>query len=180
MSVLIIEGEPGKVDLIKTWEQIRKEYLEIIGDKNSSYINELTKDIGLMNFKIDFINLCVRYLSIKPDKNVLDKLKSVVPITGKFDESDYEQYIKDLKRIIDSNRNLLIRIEEKKKELEELIPDEKEQKIDERYFESLIVQVSKYMKFQVVKQTTSVAQFAAMICDMKMAAELLKREYAER
>ncbi len=181
LSVLVINWDyVTEDDIKKAWNNIRNEYISVLKDKQQIYLYELSKEVNLLEFKIQQINLCVKYLSIEPNTEVLNELKKLVPVSGSFNPSDAQQYIKDLQLVINQSKRLIIQLDEKRKELEELMPKQSGVAISKEYFDKLIVQVSKYMHFQVVKQTTTVTQFANMISDMKMMAEAIKKEYEQQ
>ncbi len=181
LSVLVINWDfVTEEDIKKAWNKIRNEYISVIKDKQQIYLYELNKEIHLLEFKIQQINLCVKYLSIEPNAEVLNELKKLVPVSGSFNPEDAQQYIKDLQLVINQSKRLIIQLDEKRKELEELMPKHSGASVSKEYFDKLIVQVSKYMHYQVVKQTTTVTQFANMISDMKMMAEAIKKEYEQQ
>jgi hypothetical protein len=171
-SGLIKTGDATSDQLLKAWNKIYDEYLTIIKDKEQSYLMQLTKEVYLLEFKINIINTIVTSLSIRHDPEILKELKRWAPVWGQFNPGDEEKYLQELQTVINQNKRLIIELDLKSKELNDLIPKEKTN-VTREYFDKLLVSVSKYMKYQVSKYTTSVSEFATMLADMRMMNEYL-------
>ena len=171
-SGLVKKGTATPEKLKQAWNKIYDEYLTIIKDKEQSYLMQLTKEVYLLEFKINIINTIVTSLSIRHDPEILKELKRWAPVWGEFNPGDEEKYLQELQLVINQNKRLIIELDSKSKELNDLIPKEKTN-ITREYFDKLLVSVSKYMKYQVSKYTTSVSEFATMLADMRMMNEYL-------
>jgi hypothetical protein len=171
-SGLIKTGTATSDQLLKAWNKIYDEYLTIIKDKEQSYLMQLTKEVYLLEFKINIINTIVTSLSIRHDPEILKELKRWAPVWGQFNPGDEEKYLQELQTVINQNKRLIIELDSKSKELNDLIPKEKTN-VTREYFDKLLVSVSKYMKYQVSKYTASVSEFATMLADMRMMNDYL-------
>jgi hypothetical protein len=171
-SGLIIKGNPTNEQLQKAWNKIYDEYLSIIKDKEQSYVMQLTKEVYLLEFKINIINTIVTSLSIRPDVEILKELKRWIPVWGEFNPGDEKKYLEELQLVINQSKRLVIDLQSKTEELNDLIPKEKTN-VTRDYFDKLIWQLSKYAKHQINKYTITVSEFAEGLADMRMMNEYL-------
>ena len=126
----------------------------------------LVREINLIEFKINVINSCISYLNIFKDDQVLNILRQFVPVYGKFNPENEEQYDKDLQAVINYSKKFVIELENKSFEFEELVPKNK-QVVTRTYFDRLIIQVSRFVKYQISKYTISVTEFANLVAEMR-------------
>ena len=171
-SGLIKKGTAPANQLQKAWNKIYDEYLTIIKDKEQSYLMQLTKEVYLLEFKINIINTIVTSLSIQYDPEILKELKRWAPVWGQFNPGDEEKYLQELQTVINQNKRLIIELDSKSKELNDLIPKEKTN-VTREYFDKLIWKLSLYAKHQINKYTISVSEFAEGLADMRMMNEYL-------
>lgn len=176
LSVLIKKGKVSASDLSNAWLQIYDKYVSIIGDSQFNHIIQLQKEIQLLDFKIDWINLCVSALKIEKSDEVITSLKKAMPVFGKFDIKNGEEYLKDLQRVVNNGKRFVIELKEKEIELKNLLSKDSDE-INKDYFDKLIVTVSQFMKFHIDKNKTSVSEFANMIADMKRHNKALEDIY---
>jgi hypothetical protein len=170
--VLAKKNGVKEIELKKAWSKIYDEYFNIIKDKEQSYIMTLYREINLIEFKINVINGCVSYLNIFKDEEIVNILRQFIPVYGKFDENNEEQYNRDLQTVINFARKFIIELETKSIELNKLTPKEK-QSITRDYFDQLIWELSKYVKYQINKYTISASEFARGIANMRSYYEHL-------
>lgn len=176
LDIFMVSLDNGNPDL-----EIYEQFFDTIKDKEQEYIQKLVKEINLSEFKYNLITVGVRYfecaaiLKRERDEEVLAILSRMI-IINKNDS---------LKIIVARSKRFLEQIDTKRKELEALAPGSNKggKKADSEYFNFLIVQISKYMKFFVDKRVVTVAQFAQMILDLRKeceAMELLKMKNGSR
>lgn len=163
-------------DIIDAWESLYAQYIDCIKDKEQQYITRLLKEINLLQTKLDLIQLIVTRLSIEHNQEILDELKKIIAVTGNFIIDDANSYLKDLERVVLNSKRLVVELENKKSEFEKLMPSSPAQKVDKQHFETVIIRVSKHMKFRVNKYEIMVSEFVAMIVDMRDTAEAMNRE----
>ena len=176
LKALIITGDHDDMILYTAWESIYEQYVDALKDKDQMYILKLTKKINALEFDIKLIQLCIKRLSVEFSADVLAALKKVIPVPGKFNPDDAEQYAKDLSIAVTRSKSLILEIENKKGELSRVTPKKASEKMDRTAFDALIIRISKYMQFKVDKKKTTVSEFVQMIVDMREVAEAMEME----
>lgn len=177
--VLVKKNGVSEKEIKKAWDKIYDEYLNIIKDREQFYVMTLAKEISLIEFKITAINLCITFLSVKKDEDVLNALKKLIPIYGQFDQNNEEKYINDLQSVINQSKRFIIELESKNIELNKLIPEDKS-KVTRDYFDQIIWQLSKFTKYHIDKYKITVSEFARGMADMRSMNEYLIRQQNER
>jgi recombinational DNA repair ATPase RecF len=168
----------------QAWEKIYDEYLTIIKDREQSYIMNLSREINLLEFKVNIINYCVNILDIQnslgdeTDEEIVNVIRQFVPVFGEFNDTDRIEYVKKLQQIINNSKRFIIELKNKEIEFDKLMPKTK-QSIKREYFDRLISQVSKYVKYQISKYTISVTEFANLVADLRTYNEYLQQEYGK-
>ena len=182
--VLVKRNGVNESQIKQAWEKIYDEYLTIIKDREQSYIMNLSREINLLEFKVNIINYCVNILDIQnslgdeTDEEIVNVIRQFVPVFGEFNDTDRIEYVKKLQQIINNSKRFIIELENKEIEFDKLMPKTK-QSIKREYFDRLISQVSKYVKYQISKYTISVTEFANLVADLRTYNEYLQQEYGK-
>lgn len=169
-------------NIYDAWENIYTEYVNAIEDKEQRYILKLTKEINLLQCKLVMIYSIINTISTeyqltgKSDEKLLANLKKYINVTGKFDPNDTDGYMRDLELVIANYKRLMTEFQTKKIEYEKLIPKNSKSKVDRKYFDSIITQISKHMKSIVDPKNITVSLFVSMMMDMKTEAERIDKE----
>lgn len=162
LNVFIDQIEAGTVD-----QSIYDNFFYTIRDKQQNYIDKQIKEINLLEAKYNHIMLGIKIMESEGmDEQILKVIKGHISINMKDSLSII--YAKSKKLIIDADI--------KKKELERIIPKEKGGKADRDFFDFLIFEVSKYLRFQIDIYKTTVSQFARMINSMREAGEAAQKQ----
>ena len=182
--VLVKRNGVNESQIKQAWEKIYDEYLTIIKDREQSYIMNLSREINLLEFKVNIINYCVNILDIQnslgdeTDEEIVNVIRQFVPVFGEFNDTDRIEYVKKLQQIINNSKRFIIELKNKEIEFDKLMPKTK-QSIKREYFDRLISQVSKYVKYQISKYTISVTEFANLVADLRTYNEYLQQEYGK-
>lgn len=169
-------------DVYDAWEKIYTEYVNAIEDKEQRYLLKLTKEINLLQCKLVMVNSIIKTIATEyqvtgnSDEKLIIQLRKFINVTGKFDPKDSEAYLRDLEVVIANYKRLMIEFETKKIEYEKLIPKTSKSKVDKKYFDSIITQISKHMKSIVDPKNITVSLFVAMMMDMRTEAEKIDKE----
>lgn len=178
LSHLIISGTATQDELEHTWGRIYEQYIDAIQDKEQMYILKVSGQINAMELDLKIIQLCVRRLEQQYSEEIVKELRKVLPTVGSFNQDDIEQYRKSLSLAITRSKALILQIETKKGELAKLMPKHPGDRVDRKYFDTVLVKLSKHMQFRVDRSKISVSEFTQMIVDMREAAQQLELELA--
>jgi hypothetical protein len=127
-----------------------------------NYGENLLRDINLLTYRYESAQLFIRVLQFRDDDRVRKFLSQFINIKP----GD------TLSIILSRSKRLLQEIENKKSEYARIAPVAEGKKPDRKYFNHLIIEVSKYVKFQIDKHKMLLCEFVELINDM--------REYAEQ
>lgn len=142
---------------------VYEEFADAIKDSEQSYYEILCKEINILESKYLCIQLGVKYMEVVENiskeayEEMRNQLKKILPIR----DND------SLQVILGRSVRLVTELEEKKAELEKIKPTSEGEVADRKYFTHVIIQLTKFYKFQIDKFKTSVAEFAEMIIDMR-------------
>ena len=180
-SVLNLPGEKNSDAILRAaWDNIYSEYIDCVKDTEQIYISKLSKDINVLTTKLNLIALVVERLSIKHDADIVAELRKVISVPGDFNPANRDAYKKDLERVVSLSKTLYMQREEKRAEMSRLMPMEGTGKIDHSHFDALIVQISKYMKFQINRRQIFVGEFVAMMIDLRGAVKAAKTKTTKK
>ena len=163
LNIFIERVDNGTID-----EGIYNEFLNAIKDKEQSYIQKLIKEINLLEARYVFSQTAIRYYEQINDPEIFSVIIQLVTSAQRTDT---------LQMIVTRTGKMLTELENKKRELETILPKEAGQKHDRKYFTHLILQASKHLKYQINKKETSVEDFAEIIIDMRATYEALEKEF---
>lgn len=151
----------GKTELVDNWDKIFNEYLSISGDTHISAILELMKSITMIENKLKLIQFCVDQLAEKHLTGLAELLKEM---GFRFGYEDGPELQGELELTVTQAKNMLIRLNQDKAELEELRKGEKGaatmQDYEKQYsaieeFKGCVIDPEKYM---VSRYTADVAR----------------------
>ena len=179
-----VTKEKAYHDIIDAWDNIYSEYVTAMKDKEQKYLIRLTKEINLLQLKISTITAIVNVMEVeyqmfnKYDEKLVEELKKYMVITGKFDIRNAQQFTHDLATVVANLNRMLTEYETKKIEYDKLVPKNSKTKVDKRYFDDILTQLSKHMKTIVDPKNTTVGFFVSMMNDMR--AEIARIELEMR
>lgn len=180
LTALICEGTATAEQLAAAWEAIYTEYLEAIKDENSEYIDKLTRDYNLLHTKYNVIKLLVEALAYAPVDYLIEQLKQWYELPVVLDRKDKSGFKKALALIGARNQRWLNDALQIKQQIIHLLPEQKEDvKITRTWFDEHIVALSKFSKYHINKNETTVSEFVIMVKDMKATAKAALNEYSK-
>ena len=169
-------------DINQAWENIYTEYVEAMKDKEQKYLLRLTKEINLLQCKLVMIDTIIRTIAIEfqlshtCDHKQINALRKYINVSGKFDPEDAVSYARDLEMVIANSKRLLIEYQTKKLEYEKLVPVNSKTKVDKKYFDDILTQLSKHMKSIIDPKNTTVGFFVSMMNDMRNEIDRIEKE----
>lgn len=164
--------------LITIWESIYEQFLDGMENREGIHVYKLHGKINYLNFTYKLIHLCVKYLQMAYDPEILDLLKPHIRVTGQFNPDDKPSYFQDLQVILNRAQRMLLDIENKKAELAVIEKRQKPaEKATRKQFDQLIAQVSIYAKFHIDKKIVTVSEFIEYYVARKQNYEALEEQY---
>lgn len=166
--------------LISTWTGIHEAFMDGMRDKEGLYKIRLLGKINHLEFTYRHIHLCVQYLSIAHDQEIITLLQRVVSV-GMFNPEDMKSYMNDLQVVLNRAQGLLAVIEEKKAELAIIQKQETPgEKPTRKQFDQLITQVSIFAKFHIDKRVITVSEFIEYYTSRRESFEALEEQHNKR
>lgn len=166
LNLFIEQIESGEVD-----KGIFDNFFYTIRDKQQSYIKKLTNEINILESKYNCILFGIKTMEIGGrDDEMIKIIQTWIPISK--DET--------FKMMYSRSKSLIQQADLKRTELERIVPKGEGVKADRDFFDFMIVEVSKQLKFQLDQFKTTVSIFARYINDMREQNERLSKINASR
>lgn len=176
LNQLIEQGAPDQKLLELVWADVHEQFVDGMKDKEGAYKIKLLAEINRLQFNYELINLCVKFLSVGYDKDVVEALRKHVRC-GDFNPEDQQSYFKTLQIIINRAQKLQVDIEYKKAEYAALNTGETGgEGFTRKHFDRLISQVSIFAKFHIDKKVVMVSEFIEYYISMRESYEAIKKE----
>lgn len=169
LKYLVKSGYATTRQMKSAWDKIGEEYIKLSGDKAQKAILSIVKEISQLKGKLIIIQAIVDELAKYYNQDLVNMLKSM-GFNYKFDHSDNEKYLADLKRVVSSSKPMLMRIKEREKTLNDLNNADQTQ-VTEADYDSYIASLSKFQSFFIDPEKTTVAQFIAVVNSYKAEIE---------
>jgi hypothetical protein len=172
-SLAVHRPSASQQELQQAWNKIYGEYLDgIVDSEQAAYIN-LSKEVVIMETRIEMITACLGVLSFSFDQEILDNLRAWTPIWETFDPTNPQQYNKDIESVEMRINEIKVELRQSKQELAQITPETEE--VDRFYFEKVIVQLEKH-KGPIDKWRTTVANFVFSLRDLRLSRRALQAE----
>lgn len=168
---LVITGYFTPNQLKTAWDKIGEQYIELAGDKAQMAILSIVKEVSQLKGKLAIIQAIVDEMSKRYDADLANMLRSM-GFNYKFDISDPEKYIADLKRTVSASKPMLMRIAEKEKSLKDA--QGSNTKVTEADYDKYIADLSKFQGYYIDPERSTVAQFIAVVNSYKAEIEIQK------
>lgn len=141
---LVISGTPELPILQTTWEKIREQYADKMGDMEYKLYASLYREINELTANINSIHVLVDQLRMRYVKKFADRLNSLLITNYKFDITDLAEYDKLLDRCYNKTGGLQLNLDLKLinfKAIEEK-NKEKNTKPTRDYYASVLITLS--------------------------------------
>lgn len=151
---LIKSGKPSQDEITEAWNELFSEYCDLSGSNEMNEVLQVTKKIGVIQSKLTAITLSVLVLSHK-DSEESKKTLQTLGFNYDFDKS----LVDDLQRVISVTKSYEIELKSLQKRYEALTTKGAKSTVTEAYFKRILVDLSKYMGFQLKATSTTVEEF---------------------
>lgn len=158
----LLENNYEDVGGEEKWTEIYNEYMSLRENKSSDYILSLVKDVLYCQSRVFIINKCVEFLANEYSRPVVMELKSC-GCKGKFDFSNKEMYISDLKRAITFSKKYDDRAKKAEKEYETYKLRYGNTVVKRKDFEVWAVTLGKYMHTYIDFSLVSPSRWCQML-----------------
>lgn len=147
----------------KAWNKIFYDYLSIIDHEQYIQLLRKEKDLFLLQSKIQLIGMIVNSLSMNYEKGLVEVLQRL-GYRYRFDRyGNPDEYIKDVERVKKDVQSMIRTIGEIREEMNEGAKE----KIKGSYFDSVLVDLSKFQGYQINKNNLTVSEFANIVKKFK-------------
>lgn len=158
----------GDISRIENWEEIYSEYALLSKDTHQLHLLAVLKDISVLTNKIILIEAIVQQLAIRYN----DELATILASNG-FPIKQSEHYERDLRMIITRAKAMLIRKNDRLKELEG-IQSKKGDAVKESDYDAVMVELSKFMGYRLDTHIVTVSEYCAIMNKYKASLKNAK------
>lgn len=151
---LIKSGKPSQDEILNAWNELFTEYCDLSGSNEMNEVLQVTKKIGVIQAKQTAIALSVIVLSHRNSEISKDNLRQL-GFNYDFDAA----LVDDLQRVISAAKSYEIELKSLQKRYEALTSKGGKSTITDAYFKRILVDLSKFMGFQLKATSTTVEEF---------------------
>jgi hypothetical protein len=177
LSALIIEGKVSDQVLLDTWEIIYQDYSDAISSDTEQAAQGIVRKINLLEFRITKTLAIQTYLDLKHDDEYVELLRHIGAADTKYPDVPHLQQMW-WKRINGRVKRWQVEVEAEKRKLALLnqsMPGAQGRATRET-FQDFIVQIEKYVRFNINEKETSVGRFVAMVKDYQRYVIALSKQ----
>lgn len=155
---LVIEGSPTQEQLNAAWNEIFMEYCDLSPSPAQQYLFNLTKDIKVIEGRLEVINAVCNQMLIDPRQEYIDIL---VEYGFYFDYTE-ETLGNDIEQVLIQARSLLVQRQVKEGEYLRYQEQHKGESITEYDYDEQLAVLSKNQGYQLRSKDLTVTQFVAI------------------
>jgi hypothetical protein len=152
LQALTISGFPTQGQLQAAWENILVEYSEAMGSTEYRMYVQLFKDISISKIILDQLTIALNILQVTYDEFFHTEVNRILRTDCKFNWKDQASYQAEIKKCFNRSKALKIALDLKLLKFESIEAKNKNktgQKIDRKYFISVLITLSDHAKYQI-------------------------------
>lgn len=161
LSALVISGNPSQREVEEAWEQILCEYSGYFKTRESQYLFDMAKQIGLLQWHIRYVENAISILRSLPDPEIIQELIGM-GYDGNYDTKDLTAYHKQLNLVLSLCKTRVFEYDELYDEYKRLQGAVSGNSITEEQFEANVVTLSKFQGYRIDQDKTMVYEYAAI------------------
>lgn len=173
---LIKYGKSTRHELDIAWEGIIIEYSDLSGESSMKRFVNLSKTINAMRCRITAARLSAYTLIMKGDESSVTRLRKL-GFDFKFNE---ESITSDLKILEGRLKSLELEYKQKLNEYDAILNEGRKQKANREYFDSMLIDLSKFMGFRLLSSQTTVSEFVNIKNKLINEVKLLSNNPAKK
>jgi len=176
--LIVNEGDFATPErLASTWEKVYTQFAELSADGTYNQVYELSKEIDDLRCKIYLTDGCIYHLRLEYSKPLIDILNGLSLMCDIVEKDSGPQLESKLQAIQGRAKKWLMKLKEKRKQLS-VLQEENTGKMDRKYFDNELDNLTKYQGVFISDTTITVSRFLRL--RNKMYAEFKKKEMEEK
>jgi hypothetical protein len=161
LQALTIAGFPTQEQLQDAWANILLEYSDLMGTTEYRMYVQLYKDISISKIILDQLIIALNILQVTYDEFFHTEANRILRTDCKFNWKDQASYQAEVKKCFNRSKALRIALDLKLLKFESIETKNKnkpEQKIDRKYFTSILITLSDHAKYQI-QETIKMSEY---------------------
>lgn len=151
----------------EAWAGLHSEWSQLVGDAENMYLIKLIKEIILLESKITKAAVLLSLIGVVYDEDIVKIINKLgVPVRSYSEETRED----DIRFANGYYKQWTLQLEQKRKELESFQKEEGGN-ITRLYFDQLIIEVSKYCKYQIQENIITAQKFGLLLNQLKKNRE---------
>ncbi|HTE30274.1 MAG TPA: hypothetical protein VK666_07865 [Chryseolinea sp.] len=160
LQPLIISGLPTDQELANTWQEIKTEYSDAMGDSETEMHLQLLKDVTCLEIKMTLLDTALDVLGKFPYEPMLKELNELLGTAYAFPAFNSPEYIAMLKNARNRGKSFKIDRDMKKMELEAYGNKKSEDDApvvehSRKYFHQVLITLSDHAKYPITDLITT-------------------------
>lgn len=158
---LTLSGKPSTEELTAAWADIHSEYIDLIANSETRQFINLTKRINISISKLNRLETIVAVMQGIYHPKLAEELRRM-GYDFPFNPEDKKQYTTDLAACISLSKTEWVELQGMQKEYEELTKKTHTQAYSRKYFDAVLVSLSKFMRYEVDESRVTVSKYCAI------------------
>jgi len=175
LNLLIKSGKPSSLEISNAWENLFSEYCELVRAPRYVQVLNLSKEIGALTSKLLTIRACLSILAYRHSAKAVYILESF-GYKANWSREDMNQLAKELESISTRSKSIEIALAQKKAEYDKLINEGSKNELTREKFASVLLDLSKFMGFQVKAEQVTVLEYTAMLKKYEQWVDAMTKE----
>lgn len=159
---LDVLGHGTNEELQAAWADIYSEFTSLRKSEQSSEMFELMKEVLTLDNKLKIVNKCLEVLWVCYNRDIANELQ-LLGYQVRLDWSDKESYYNGLRSISSKAKTLSAQLKRKEQELQAITEKNKGEGYSRTHFDSINVNLSKFMEFNVREEEITVSKWCMMV-----------------
>mgnify|MGYP000075347884 FL=1 len=165
LQALTISGFPVEQELKTAWDNILLEYIEVTGTNEYRMYVQLFKDISIAKIIMNQLSIALNILQVSYDEFFATEVNKILRTSCRFNWADQASYQAEIKKCFNRSKALKIALDLKLMKFEAIEAKNKtgtDQKIDRRYFTSILITLSDHAKYQI-QETIKMSEYCERV-----------------
>jgi hypothetical protein len=162
LQQLVIEGDVTENELVEGWQAIYQEYIELSGTTANDFQATLAAEISQLFYRHTAITEAVGLSRQYRYDEVIDMLKKE-GYNFPFNHNEPESYHRDLDRVLNRSKTLLIQREQKEAQMAKLQEGQQGGKITRIHFDNRLNALSIHYKHHINEHEISVSRYVGLL-----------------
>lgn len=163
IAALVTSGYPDPAEILETWQRIRLQFADAIGNHEFIMFRNVFRDITVLSINLAGISMLIDVLRGVYNKDVADRLNKALGTKLVFNHLDPVGYQKMLDGCVMRSKSIKIKIDLLEMQQEAMKKKHTDGNVETwEYYQSMLITLSDHVKYEL-KDTITVFEFCTRV-----------------